>query len=57
MDQAYIDKNVAHCKKLIDSFEARIKNAEATGEDVDWLKNERDGYKATLKELSQTEPD
>ncbi len=57
MDQAYLDKNAAHCKKRIESFEARIKNAKVTGEDVDWLKSELDGYKAMLKKFAKPDSD
>ncbi len=57
MDQAYIDKNTAHCEKRIESLELRLKSAEVTGEDVDWLESELDGYKATLKNLSKSDSD
>lgn len=55
MDKAYIAKNVAHCENRIESFEARVKNAKETGEDVDWLKSEIDGYKKLIKELAQSD--
>ena len=56
MDQAYIDKNIADCEKRIESLKARIKNAKATGEDVDDLKQQRDGYADRIAELSSEAP-
>jgi len=55
MDVGYITRNVANCERKIEQLTARIKNAAATDEDVDWLKAELSGYKAKLKELTKSD--
>jgi len=46
-----LERNVACCDDKIESLEARIDNAKASGEDVDELKDNIKGYKKTRKEL------
>jgi len=47
------ERNVKCCDEWIKSFEARIKNAERTGEDVDVLKESLEGYKETRAGLAK----
>jgi len=56
VDKAYFDKNVDHCKRMIESYNARIKNAKATGENVSDLKESLAGYSDKLAELNKEKP-
>ena len=57
MDKMYLARNIADCERRIEGLEPRLKNAKDSGEDAKWLKSEIDGYKETLKKLSNAEPD
>jgi len=57
VDKRYLQRNIADCERRIEGLEPRLQNAKASGEDAKWLKSEIDGYKETLKKLSDAEPD
>jgi len=53
VDKAYLEKNIADCKRWIESYERRIKNVKKTGEKVDELKKVQKGYSDKLAELTK----
>ena len=55
MDQEYRDRNIEDCERKIQNCDRRLKNAKTSGEDVDWLKSEKSGFKARLKELADSD--
>jgi len=57
MDQAYKERNMKDCELKIDNCERRLKFVKYSNEDADWLQSELDGFKATLKKLTETEID
>ena len=57
MDAQYRERNIKDCEQKIKNCERRLENVETSGEDANWLKSERDGFKATLKRLTPTDSD
>jgi len=55
VDQEYRERNIEDCERKIKNCDRRLKNAETSGEDVAWLKSEKDGFKAALKNLTKTD--